>query len=294
MKETEKIEKFLESKLATRKDNDLAECLKAWEVGSPEWEEGAMMLFVEELLYPLSQVVEYLRRGKRIGEYIELIPLIKEVEMVRREEMFNYLRELKTTDAEGVERVLYSIYGDEGSWDLIDCSLTRDDRKAFEELMGSGEKAANLKKIVCHYRSIMESRTPLYRGGESPCLVEYEEPSAKSLEELKVAAKKILSLCAKLMLPAKEESYIKQICKNPIIEQTLSFEALRYYYRVRDKKAATITEKTEVEATPIEPQPSPEYYTKEEVMKLFDVSNTTLYNWNIDGTLQHHKIGRKV
>lgn len=37
-----------------------------------------------------------------------------------------------------------------------------------------------------------------------------------------------------------------------------------------------------------------EFYTREETAKLLDVSLTTLFHWNNDGTLRNTKIGKRV
>ena len=37
-----------------------------------------------------------------------------------------------------------------------------------------------------------------------------------------------------------------------------------------------------------------EFYTREETAKLLDVSFTTLFHWNNDGTLKNIKIGNRV
>lgn len=37
-----------------------------------------------------------------------------------------------------------------------------------------------------------------------------------------------------------------------------------------------------------------EFYTREETAKLLDVSLTTLFHWNNDGTLKNTKIGKRV
>ncbi len=37
-----------------------------------------------------------------------------------------------------------------------------------------------------------------------------------------------------------------------------------------------------------------EFYTREETAKLLDVSLTTLFHWNNDGTLKNTKIGNRV
>ncbi len=82
------LEAFLASVMVELQRSDLADCLAVWEAGSDEWEEGAMILFREELLKPLSQAVDSIRRYKQIEDYIELIPFIKEQEMVKRSEVF--------------------------------------------------------------------------------------------------------------------------------------------------------------------------------------------------------------
>ncbi|SEH27467.1 MULTISPECIES: helix-turn-helix domain-containing protein [Chryseobacterium] len=42
------------------------------------------------------------------------------------------------------------------------------------------------------------------------------------------------------------------------------------------------------------PKDQKEFYTREETAKLLDVSLTTLFHWNNDGTLKNTKIGKRV
>ncbi len=293
----EKIDTFVKEVLASREKSDLAECLKAWEAGSPEWEEGAMILFKELLLYPLSQVVEYLRRGRQIDFYIDHIALIKAPEMVKKEEVFHSLRTFQAGNEGAVQRVLCRIYKEDEVWDTLDSAIKGNNLRLFEEKVGGDDRLLELKKITCHYSSIVEGAVPLYRTDDELYLVESEgscndTPNTSSLEDMKQVAKDILSICAKLMLSAKEESFIKQIYNNPLIKNELSIDVSRYYYRIREKKA-TISKKVEERPAEEPKVPLKEYYTKKEVMELLGVSNTTLYNWRED-KLPCYEIGHKI
>ncbi|MBB4807007.1 putative DNA-binding transcriptional regulator AlpA [Chryseobacterium defluvii] len=42
------------------------------------------------------------------------------------------------------------------------------------------------------------------------------------------------------------------------------------------------------------PKDQKDFYTREETAKLLDVSLTTLFHWNNDGTLKNTKIGKRV
>lgn len=297
MKNIKKIEDFLVQVSTTCEDYELVECLKAWEVGSPEWEEGAMILFKGLLLYPLSQVVEYLRRGRQIDDYIDHIALLKAPEMVKKEEVFNSLKAFQADNEGAVQRVLSKIYKENEVWDTLDSAIKGNNLRLFEEQVGGDDRLQELKKITCHYSSIVEGAVPLYRTDDELCLVESEgsrndTPNTSSLEDMKQVAKEILTLCAKLMLSTKEELYIKQIYNNPLIKNELSIDVSRYYYRIREKKA-TIPKK--VEEQPVEEsQPlTKEFYTKQETLELLDVCPTTLYNWR-EKKLIPRKIGRKI
>ncbi|OCK50651.1 hypothetical protein BA768_19450 [Chryseobacterium sp. CBo1] len=52
-----------------------------------------------------------------------------------------------------------------------------------------------------------------------------------------------------------------------------------------------VLEKMHQEQTP---QDLKEFYTREETAKLLDVSLTTLFHWNNDGTLKNTKLGKRV
>ncbi len=275
------LEAFLASVMVELQRSDLADCLAVWEAGSDEWEEGAMILFREELLKPLSQAVDSIRRYKQIEDYIELIPLIKEQKMVKRSEVFETLQRLREQNEEMVKRTLFAIYQEGDVWDLIDNALNTNNFIKFEGLVGCDQRATDLKKIVCHYKAVTESINPSI--------------DATTLEEMKSIAKELLSICSKMMLTAKEEAVIKSICKNPHIENTLSFEGLRYYYRIREKRATIISEIEEPKEEPQQPTPSTtsEYYTRKEVIELFEICPQTLSNWNRRGIIKPLKMGER-
>ncbi len=231
------IDVFLDSILAEQGEYGPVKCLKVWDIGSPKWKKGAMILFGELLLYPLSQVAEYLRRDRQIDYYIDHIALLQSPEMVKKEEVFHALRAFRTNNEVAVQRVLCRIYKDNEVWDTLDSAIKGNNLRLFEEQVGGDDRLQDLKKITCHYTSIVEGAVPLYCTDGELYLVEYEgscndTPNASSLEDMKQIAKEILSICAKLMLSAKEESYIRQICNNTIIKDTLSFDGWEYYSEV--------------------------------------------------------------
>lgn len=292
----EKIDIFLDSTLTAQDEYGLVECLNVWDVGSPKWEEIAMSLFESALLYPLSQVVEYLRRDRQIDYYIDHIALLQSPEMVKKEEVFHALRAFRTDNEVAVQRVLCRIYKDNEVWDTLDSAIKGNNLRLFEDQVGGDDRLQDLKKITCHYQSITESVIPLYCRYDDRCLVEIEGSEndvsdTLSLEEMKQVAKEILSICAKLMLSAKEESYIKKIYNNPLIKNELSVDVSRYYYRIREKRAV-IQKKVEIKIA--KPKVSlDDYCTRKEAIAILKVCGTTLYNWRNE-ELPRHKIGRRV
>lgn len=298
------IEAFINEYRAYREEETFAECLKAWEVGSREWEQGAILLFKDELLYPLSHIAEFIRRYKRLDDYIDHISLIGEPEMVKRETLFHSLKAEQERNAEGVTKVLYYIYKEDNNWDTLDSALKADDLRRFEEGIGSGESATNLRKITNLYQSIVDCRIAIYRGEEeTPSLItdsDFEPSDYTTLEEQKNRAKGLLSICAKMMLSAKEEEPIKRLCQTPLMQEVLSFEGWRYYCRIRTKKAATLERDKEITAErergnqqPATSQPL-DLYTRQEVIDLLNISPTTLWNWGESDILKPTRIGRRV
>ncbi len=299
-----KIGQFLDDYFTVdRETDDQLTYLRLSKGDAELWGSIARSLFESELLSPLSHVTEYIRSYKLLEDYLPLIHLIKEPEMVKREYLFTTLREIQAENAEGVKQVLYKIYGDDDTWDALDSALALNNLREFEKHIGSDERAVNLKKIVCHFQSIKDREVVVYSRFDHPMLIETKEynsvPDSTTLEDMKLLAKDLLLTCSMMMLSTKEEQNIKRICNNKFLTNELSFEGMRYYVRIRNKKATTINNDANVEPVEeVKPQPKIEStsdpYTRKDMMKKFKISSGTLENWSIAGDLNKIKIGGRV